>query len=123
MQSISHYVTMARQAALALLSACLCAAYAQSPSANDPCLDGLQDRVACEREREATQRQAPTDPSQQFGQNALRRCEVHINNPEARQACEDRVRGQNTRTEGSVLGGGIFQEQRTTVIEPARTLQ
>ena len=46
--------------------------------------------------------------------NAMQRCAVHQGLD--RSACEARMRGEDTRTEGSVGGGGILRE--TTIVVP-----
>lgn len=103
----------ARGAMALLLALGMHAAQAQT-TANSICQDGKQDVAACQREVGATNNRTPVDPNQNFGDNALKRCQAHTNNPEARQACEDRVRNQSTRRDGSVFGGGTIQEHRTT---------
>lgn len=94
------------------------AVQAQS-TASSVCADGKQDQAACEREMGATRKKTPTDPNQDFASNALKRCQVFANDPEARQSCEDRVRNQNTRRDGSVFEGGTFQEHRIIQTVPA----
>lgn len=94
-------------------------AQSSATSATSICADGKQDPAACKREVGATRNKAPVDPNQDFAANALKRCQVFANDPEARQSCEDRVRNQNTRRDGSVFGGGTFQEHRVIQTSPA----
>lgn len=109
---------VARSAVAVMLALGAYAAQAQT-SANSICADGKQDPMACQREMGATRNKAPIDPNQDFASNALKRCKVYANDPEARQSCEDRVRNQNTRRDGSVFGGGTIQEHRIIQTSPA----
>ena len=109
---------VARSTIAVMLALGAYAAQAQT-SASSICADGKQDPAACQREVGATRNKAPIDPNQDFASNALKRCKVYANDPEARQSCEDRVRNQNTRRDGSVFGGGTIQEHRTIQTTPA----
>ncbi|KKW67438.1 hypothetical protein AAV94_11500 [Lampropedia cohaerens] len=81
------------------------------------CDDGLQDRVACRREMATVRMAPPQDPSTNFTENALRRCSYH-KDAASRQACEERVRGINTQTEGAIFAGGMLREHRVHRVGP-----
>lgn len=106
------------------LSACMlfmaapAAAQTAAGNALAVCDDGQQDRQACRRELGAARQAAPQDPSSDFTTNALNRCAVH-KGADARQACEDRVRGQQTQSQGSVFGGGEIHEHLIRRVGPA----
>ncbi|PAT32144.1 hypothetical protein CLI92_06375 [Vandammella animalimorsus] len=106
------------------ISACLLLASAPAHVAAQSagiavCDDGSQDRQACRREFGAARQKAPQDPNEDFSNNALQRCMAH-KDLDARQACEERVRGQHAEHQGSVLGGGMLYEHRATRVGPAQ---
>lgn len=78
-----------------------------------------QDRATCLQEAGAALQEARRgtlgDGRSSYVQNRLMRCEVHAG--EDRQDCLRRMHGEGTIS-GSVEGGGIYRELRTTV--PAR---
>lgn len=62
---------------------------------------------------QAARRGALSGPAGGEGQNAMLRCAAHQGLD--RSACEARMRGEGTTTEGSVGGGGILRETITVV--------
>jgi len=81
------------------------------------CINGQshQDRATCLREAGAALAEARRGNLGvgigQYEQNQLRRCDVH--QAEDREYCLRRMRGEGTIS-GSVEGGGIYRELRTT---------
>lgn len=92
------------------------------------CMNGSsQERTTCLREAAAARNEARrgqlTEENASYEDNALARCKALP--PADRPDCVKRVHGQGI-VSGSVEGGGIYRETRTTVVEPtpapARTL-
>jgi len=107
-----------------LLSGIASAATADMPEAQAryqkeraACISGQshQDRATCLQEAGAAMQEARHGNlgggMGQYEQNQLRRCDVHP--AEDREDCLRRMRGEGTIS-GSVEGGGIYRELRTT---------
>jgi hypothetical protein len=81
------------------------------------CINGQshQDRATCLQEAGAAMQEARRGNlgggMDQYEQNQLRRCDAHLT--EDREDCLRRMRGEGTIS-GSVEGGGIYRELRTT---------
>ena len=82
------------------------------------CMNGQshQDRATCLREAGAALNEAKRgnlgEAPQHYERNQMMRCEVHVDGE--RDDCMRRMRGEGT-VSGSVKGGGIYRELRTTV--------
>ena len=117
-------MTTSRSIFSAMLMAAAAVAASGAWAADDEaakCNDPRVDRAACLREigaaRQAKQ-QGNLTSSGGYDENALARCQRQP--PEAREACEQRVRGTgNTEVRGSVQGGGTIRRTETPVPAPA----
>lgn len=84
------------------------------------CMSGSsQERTTCLREAAAARKEAKrgqlTSDGTAYEDNALARCKALP--PADRPDCVKRVHGQGI-VSGSVEGGGVYRETRTTVVEP-----